>query len=160
MILAAKFNNDNWGWPMLKKCVGVIFFVVVFFAATVSWAESGRLEVTVNNIQKVEGTLMVAVFSNPEFWLSSDKPPAASAIKAVEAQGSLTVSVDALPYGTYSVSIFQDINENEELDTNFIGFPKEPFGFSAPMGTFGPPSFEDASLSVGEGVTKIAIDLN
>lgn len=35
-----------------------------------------------------------------------------------------------LPEGTYMFSIFQDVNNNGELDTNFFGIPKEPVGMS------------------------------
>ena len=33
-----------------------------------------------------------------------------------------------LPEGEYAISLFHDENENKELDTNFIGIPKEAFG--------------------------------
>ena len=45
--------------------------------------------------------------------------------------------------GKYSFKYFHDENENYELDTYWIGAPKEGYGFSNnASGTFGPPSFE------------------
>ena len=39
---------------------------------------------------------------------------------------------------------FHDENSNEELDTNFIGIPKEGFGFSNDaFGKFGPKKFKE-----------------
>ena len=45
--------------------------------------------------------------------------------------------------GTYAVKLFHDANDNGRLDTNWIGIPKERFGFSNnAMGRFGPPDFD------------------
>jgi uncharacterized protein (DUF2141 family) len=46
--------------------------------------------------------------------------------------------------GAYAISIFQDENRNGELDSNFIGIPKEPYGFSNNLKKMRPPSFEEA----------------
>ena len=60
--------------------------------------------------------------------------------------------------GTYAVKVFHDVNDNGVLDTNWIGIPKEPYGFSNDaMGTFGPPSFEQASFKVGAGTNAVRI---
>ena len=54
--------------------------------------------------------------------------------------------------GTYAVAVFQDLNGNGELDRGLLGRPKEPYGFSngARAGLFGPPSFDEASIRVGD----------
>lgn len=52
-----------------------------------------------------------------------------------------------LPKGEYAISIYHDENNNKELDTNFVGIPKESFGFSNnAIGLMGPPSFEKAKI--------------
>ena len=66
-------------------------------------------------------------------------------IKAVEA--GRTEGVIELREGTYAIGFYIDKNQNEKIDTNFLGIPKEQFGFSNDvMGKFGPPSFEAASF--------------
>ena len=53
--------------------------------------------------------------------------------------------------GKYAISIIHDENNNDKLDTNFIGIPKEGFGFSNnPRIMFGPPSFEKASFEINQ----------
>lgn len=60
--------------------------------------------------------------------------------------------------GIYAVKVFHDVNDNGLLDTNWIGIPKEPYGFSNDaMGTFGPPSFVQASFKVGAGTSALRI---
>ena len=44
---------------------------------------------------------------------------------------------------------FIDANENKKLDKNFIGIPKEQYGFSNnAMGAFSAPTFEQAKFIV------------
>ena len=50
---------------------------------------------------------------------------------------------------TLALAIFHDRNANERLDTNWIGVPKEPYGFSnARTRTFGPPRYRDCVLKL------------
>jgi uncharacterized protein (DUF2141 family) len=123
---------------------------------------TGELHITISNIETARGTLLVAVFNKGDYWLDSNagEPPFLSATKIVSSTDNATVVIENMPAGNYAISIFHDLNGNEKLDTNFIGFPKEPFGFSAPMGRFGPPKYEDASISVRQGVNPIEIALN
>jgi uncharacterized protein (DUF2141 family) len=44
--------------------------------------------------------------------------------------GTMIVAFNNLPVGTYAVSVYQDANGNEQLDKNFLGIPKERYGFS------------------------------
>lgn len=60
--------------------------------------------------------------------------------------------------GTYAVSIFQDLNGNKMIDKNFIGNPKEPYGFSGAWKS-GRASFKKAAFTLKPGSTKVAIKL-
>jgi uncharacterized protein (DUF2141 family) len=54
------------------------------------------------------------------------------------------VVFDNLKDGTYAIRYFHDENSNKELDTNFLGIPKEGIGFSNnAYGRFGPKDFEE-----------------
>lgn len=54
-----------------------------------------------------------------------------------------------IPLGTYAIAISQDVNGNGKQDTNWIGIPKEPYGFSNnAKGKMGPPDFEDAKFEL------------
>lgn len=63
-------------------------------------------------------------------------------------------SIRNLSPGKYSFKYFHDENENNKIDTNFIGIPKEGFGFSNnATGTFGPPSFQKTIFQVKNDTT-------
>jgi len=82
------------------------------------------------------------------------------ASRTVKASGNdVTVVFENLKPGHYAVSTFHDENDNEKLDTNFFGIPKELYGFSNnAKGSLGPPSFDKARVKI-EADKKLTIDL-
>ena len=64
-----------------------------------------------------------------------------------------------LPEGTYAIALFIDANENLKIDKNFLGIPKEQYGFSNnAMGNLSGPSFEQAKFQVkGNAVQNIKL---
>lgn len=62
---------------------------------------------------------------------------------------SCVVVFDSLRQDLYAIRYFHDENQNEELDTNFMGIPKEGFGFSNDaIGKFGPKDFSEWLIEV------------
>ena len=56
--------------------------------------------------------------------------------------------------GQYAIRYFHDENRDEELETNFLGIPKEGFGFSNDaMGKFGPKDFSEWLFEVSGDTT-------
>ena len=114
---------------------------------------AANLEVEISGITK-EGILHLAIYSSREVFESDrgDKPGpqpgiVAGSIKNVGTE--VYKETFEIPAGTYVIGYYIDANGNEKLDTNFIGIPKEEYGFSNnARGTFGPPSFESASFTL------------
>lgn len=64
------------------------------------------------------------------------------------------IVIENLKPGKYAFKYFHDENKNEKLDVNWVGIPKEGFGFSNnAKGTFGPPSFEKTIFIIKENTT-------
>lgn len=123
-------------------------------------AEPGEatLHVEVTGVEEDRGVVIIALLDSEESYDSEDR--AARSANVTPAGGRATASFEGLPFGTYAIKVVHDANNNGRLDTNFVGIPKEPFGFSNDaMGRFGPPGFDDASFAV-EGVeVKQTIEL-
>ena len=67
------------------------------------------------------------------------------------------IIVNNLKDGKYAIRYFHDENSNAELDTNWIGIPKEGYGFSRDAyGNFGPKDFTEWLFNVS-GDTKISL---
>ena len=61
----------------------------------------------------------------------------------------MTVEVSNIEPGEYAIVVFQDIDEDEVLDKNFLGIPKEPYGFSGKWKSGG-SSFDEALFNTDE----------
>ncbi len=134
----------------------ILFFGIVMLSSFFANAQC-ELHVHVNNLKKNKGKVVVALFNKEGDFLKKDYKN-----KVVNINGDLeAVAVfKNLPQGTYAVSVIHDENENKELDANFVGIPKEAFGFSRDAkGGFGPPSFDAASFSLVTGRKEISIRL-
>ncbi|MBL7963267.1 MAG: DUF2141 domain-containing protein [Flavobacteriales bacterium] len=63
------------------------------------------------------------------------------------------LTIADLPPGQWAIKVFVDDNTNGKLDTNILGIPTEPYGFSNnAMRPMGPPYLADATFTVREGV--------
>lgn len=127
-----------------------VFFMFSSILVSVS-AMAGTLKVEVHNIEK-SGEIHLAIYDDADVFENDngDKGGAArgiidGVIEQVET-GSAIWQFD-IPDGTYAIGIFIDTNDNNKMDKNFLGIPKEQYGFSNnAKARFGPPSFEDASF--------------
>jgi len=131
---------------------------LIFILAAPALASDGEHSILINikNIKTAKGSILVAVYNNPGDYM---KNPAFSQIVPVTAAGELVINT-IIPFGSYSITIFHDVNDNRSLDTNFIGIPKEPYGFSNDAkAPFGPPSFEASTFDFYENNSKIDVTL-
>jgi uncharacterized protein (DUF2141 family) len=117
---------------------------LIFLWGAAQTAVGQDLEVTVKNIKNSKGVLVIGLFGSEKTFT---KQPVKAEMPKAEA-GTLKVLFKNIQLGEYAVSIFHDANENGVLDMNFMGIPKEGFGFSNDaMGVFGPPTFTKAKFS-------------
>lgn len=118
---------------------------LLLIAASAASAQ-GQLQVTVTHIRQAEGSLRVGLFKDKRDFL---RQAAYGKVVSVTAD-SVTVSFAGVPPGVYGISVVHDRNGNGELDANLFGIPKEGFAFgNNAMSMFGPPSFEKASVKIG-----------
>lgn len=121
-------------------------------------ANSGTLVLEVKNLQQADGTIYIAIYKGKENFLNEDKAILRS--KKVTKKGTIEIDLDNLEYGDYALAIFHDLNSNKELDTNMVGIPKEPFGFSRPMvSKFREPRYEEVKIDFNQSGQKISSSL-
>lgn len=108
------------------------------------------ITIEIINIKHHKGTLRLGVF-RPEntFGSTYTKPDFGQMVSVTGDNSQRTVM--KLPPGRYALALYHDINDNWKLDKNFVGYPKEPFGFSnnyRPI--FSGPKFDDCVFEVKE----------
>jgi uncharacterized protein (DUF2141 family) len=115
-----------------------------------------KLTVVVDGIEKSEGKVLVAVFDSINYL---KQPLYYGMAKVKERQDEVTIVIDSIASGKYAVSLFQDENDNNKLDTGAYGKPVEKYGFSNNAAVkMEPPAFQDCMFSVEED-TEINITL-
>jgi len=66
-----------------------------------------------------------------------------------------------IPPGTYALAVIHDENMNGKLDTNWLGIPKEGYGFSNDVkALLGAPSFSAASFKYDGGTLDLMVSLH
>jgi uncharacterized protein (DUF2141 family) len=133
-------------------------FLAVLFAAYA--AQAGELKLELEGKGMAGNQVRVAIYSAsaPEQFSFDDKFYRGSVSEATGDQ--LTVLIPDLPPGRYAVAAYVDSNRNGRLDKNFLGMPKEIFGFSNNVrGMFGPPDFDAAVFEIGAGIVTKSIQL-
>ena len=109
----------------------------------------------IEGVKKQGGKLYISLFNTEK---SYDQRNVYRSL--VANASSETVSVDiGIPVGEYLFSIYQDNNDNGKLDTNLLGIPKEPFGFSNYNGKSAPGGFKKHKVLVHETTGAITIHL-
>ena len=139
---------------------------IFFLSSLLAMLEIQASELIINlSDQKKTGTLMLAIYNNAEAFEGSvvkEKRSEVGVFKGLELylepQDSTQLSTE-IPDGEYAIAFFIDANGNKKLDKNFLGIPKEQFGFSNnAMGTLSAPSFEQAKFTVaGNTVQNIKL---
>lgn len=123
--------------------------------ATTAIAETLRLSV---ETASTTGNIRAAIYSSPEAFEKGDVTAGAAGPAKL---GVTELEIKGLEPGTYGVALFQDLNENEELDRNLFGAPNEPFGFSNnPTIGFSTPKFEEFQFEFDGEPKELHIKLN
>jgi uncharacterized protein (DUF2141 family) len=102
------------------------------------------VRVSVTNIRAQQGFIMVALYDEANWGRT-----AVTRARVPVTGDVVAFTLTAPAPGRYAIRMFQDVNGDGAMDTNVIGIPTEPIGFSnnAPL-QFGPPAFDVAAFEV------------
>ncbi len=143
---------------MIVRLRRVVFAILMVHAGGAN-AETFLLEAEIKNAVAGTGVIRAELHDTAETYLSRDDVPAFRSIVVPVVGGRVVLLFNPVPPGRYAISLYQDLNNNAELDSNFLRIPKEPYGFSNNFRTgFGPPSFEQAAFEVKANL-RIEVEL-
>lgn len=135
------------------------FFLSIVAPLATSQVIAADLEVRIADVREPTGQLMIQLLGSREAF--DGKAPAVASLVLPSGRKDVRFVTDALTEGRYAIRVMHDQNGNGSLDSNAIGMPIEPWGFSNDAaGTFGPPSFDDAAFDLGADGASITIHLN
>ena len=101
------------------------------------------LEMEINNLESNKGPIYIRILDENENPVIVGTSPVMNY--------SAEISVDSIFPGKYAIQFFHDENENQKMDFNLIGIPKEKFGSSNDVKPIlGPPKFEKMLFEIYE----------
>lgn len=140
------------GWLYPTK----LFVLFIFGTILDSFSEETNLKIIILNLDK-PGVLYFSVCQDKEgFERIVKESEEKNCIRASEKINPQNAQANMkLPFGEYAITLFVDFNGNKKIDKNFLGIPKEPYGFSNNViGNMSAPTFDQAKFEFLGPTTK------
>lgn len=120
-----------------QTSLSIVLSLLALILTSSSLFAQPSLDIKISNIKKNTGKVVVEIYDDKTKWL---KTP----YKKMELSSSQDAQIASfkIPYGSYAITIYQDLNNNGEADMNFLGIPKELIGFGNNYKPFGEPKFK------------------
>lgn len=117
-----------------------------------------NVNLIIEGVRSEKGKLVIAIFNDQE---SFKKRKPLKKVVLNKSQIHKNEIVFNLGPGTYGISVLDDENDNNIMDYNFFGMPKEGFGFSNYYHKgLSKPNFDTFKFEIIDGITeKIGIRL-
>ena len=134
----------------MKKVILIIAIIFSGLLTTNAQEESFNITVNISGLDSDKGKILIALYNEKDQFLNKGF------------RGGMTKIIDkkisyvfvGIPKGEYAISFFHDENDNNKMDTNFLGIPKEDYGCSNnAKGFMGPPKYDDAKFQLTENKT-------
>ena len=129
---------------------------VACMAALIAPAYAADLTVEIKGLTSANGKVLISLYDKADGWMKRGLKTGGTAAQ----KEGVTYEFKDLPMGDYAISIHHDENGNGKFDTNLVGMPIEPYGFSNDaMGNFGPPTFEQAKFKLDGDKKTVTLNL-
>ena len=133
----------------------VLFYFTIIGKIVI--AQTYNLAITIPNLKSTDGEIQFGIYNKKENFPLIDKQYKFFIVSAGKFSGTYTFH--DLPKGEYAVAILHDKNADKICNTNFLGIPKEGYGFSKNFKPkFSAPSFNDCKIEINSN-TSINIKL-
>lgn len=124
----------------------IVITTVILLVSKFSFGQT--VSVKINELKSDKGICNVCLFSKSDGFPDVSKN-AVSCTKVKIKEKTASASFKDLTAGNYAVVVYHDENSNGELDTNFLGIPKEGIGVSNNvMPKMSKPKFEAAKFAL------------
>jgi uncharacterized protein (DUF2141 family) len=117
----------------------------------------GLVELSIEGISSDKGNVYVSIYISTEGFPGNKELAHTSRVTAAAeaSDGAILLNFPSVPAGWFVVAVLHDKDGNGALSFNWLGIPKEKYGFSQNPGSFfGPPDFDDAAVFLEPGETK------
>ena len=116
------------------------------------------VKITFKGLRNNKGIVAIGLHNSPKGWHKKPEMEPNWSKKDMK-DGTLTVRLENLEYGTYAFSMMDDEDANLEMD-KFMGLPREGFAFSRnPKVGMSVPKFDECSFLVDTMVVELVVEV-
>ncbi|BDC99353.1 DUF2141 domain-containing protein [Persicobacter psychrovividus] len=116
-----------------------------------------QLNIDISGLRNQTGTLNVLIYDNGNGFPDDIQ---LAVKKIIVDASSPTIRIDDLSFGQYAIAILHDENKDLAMNFNWLGLPKEGFGFSNNKPILaGPPNFDAAAITFKQHQQNVNIKL-
>ena len=133
-----------------------LFILSILVTTSNSFSEEANLKINILNLDK-PGVLYFSVCQDKKsFEIIVKESEEKNCIRASEEMNPQNAQTTVkLPFGEHAITLFVDFNGNKKIDKNFLGIPKEPYGFSNNViGNMSAPTFDQAKFVISGPTTQ------
>jgi uncharacterized protein (DUF2141 family) len=162
-----RVQNQPQSWSVNRRLVTLLAIALAAIAHSrvaraggeKTVASENRLRVRVVGLRNEEGEVRCSLFSSAEdFPANADL--LATTVTAPIADRTAICEFSTIAPGTYAVVLFHDENSDGKFKRNWLGLPKEGYGFSNDAPTrWHAPSFDAASFPYTGGIAEILVHI-
>ena len=113
--------------------------------------ETVDLKIVVTNIQTLKGSIEMGIFNNPKAFLKKGREYKTYTKRVTN--DTIIFFLNGIKKDNYAVSLYHDINSDNQCNLSFWGIPVEPYGFSK---NFKPklskPSFDNCKINAHQNM--------
>lgn len=139
----------------------LVISLVLLSSSGFAQVECPVINVKIQNISNNRGVIACAIFESEEGFPNKTLKFASKIILTQIRGKDASFEFSDIKPGKYAITVIHDENHNGKLDTNFLGIPKEGYGFSnGAEATMSAPSFSDAVFFYDGGRLQMSISLD
>jgi len=117
-------------------------------------------KIEIGNLQSSDGSIIVSIFEDQKEFEDDRPTKRISILKKDNMDTGIFEAELTLPPDTYGLALVDDENNDGEMNFNWMGMPKEGFGFSNYYHSgLSRPKFSDFSFNLTEGIKTLKMKI-
>jgi len=126
----------------------LIWLIFLMAFTSIDGLTQSQLNIEITNLRNNDGVVILELFDANEKVIKKITKPITSK--------KCTIQIENLENAHYAIRFLHDENSNGDLDKNWIGMPKEGYGFSNDaFGFFGPKDFSEWLFELKSDTTLV-----
>ncbi len=128
----------------MKTLIKLIVFVLCTTFANAQDNNGQTITVSIDNVLNNKGKVVISLHTTETFM----KGPGVQNVETKIKDGKVSAIFKNIEPGEYAILVLHDENENNRMDFELNGMPKENFATSNNIMSFGPPQFGESKFEI------------